>query len=144
MTVRTIVLGVDGSENAARAAEWTAELAGALAAEVVAVHAGGLLAHLAPDVTVPTATHQEELRDAFEDKWCSPLRASGVRDRARLEEGPPTAVLLGVADEEHADLVVLGTRGLGGAGGLLLGSTSHHVVQLSRCPVAVVPCNRDA
>ena len=110
----------------------------AVGAELVAVHAAGLLAHLAPDVTVPSATHKEELRAAFE-QWCAPIAESGVAYRTRLEDGPPTMALLRVADEEGADLIVLGTRGLGGAPGLLLGSTSHQVVQLAGRPVAVVP-----
>lgn len=139
MTVRRIVLGIDGSENSAHATEWAAELAARLDATVVAVHAAGLLAHLAPDVTVPSATHKEELREAFEDRWCAPLRTSGVPYLTRLEEGPPTMVLLRVADEEDADLIILGTRGMGGAPGLLLGSTSHQVVQLASRPVTVVP-----
>jgi len=139
MGLNRIVVGIDGSENSARAAAWAAALAAVVGAEVIAVHAAGLLAHLAPGVTVPAATHKEELRHVFEETWCAPLNDAGVCYRTRLEDGPPTMAVLRVADDQDADLVVLGTRGMGGAPGLLLGSTSHQVVQLAQRPVVVVP-----
>jgi nucleotide-binding universal stress UspA family protein len=40
---------------------------------------------------------------------------------------------------KNADLVVVGSRGLGGLKGLLLGSTSHHIAQHATCAVVVIP-----
>jgi nucleotide-binding universal stress UspA family protein len=51
--------------------------------------------------------------------------------------GSPGATL--VAEGRNADLVVVGSRGLGGFKGLLLGSVSHQVLTHASCPVVVVP-----
>jgi nucleotide-binding universal stress UspA family protein len=134
-----IVVGVDGSENSVDAVAWAAGIAAATGAEVIAVHAVGLLEHVGPDETVPAASHREEIRARFEDQWCAPLGEAGVRCRRLLRDGSPMNVLLALAEEEDADLIVVGSRGMGGYPELLLGSTSTQVAQHARCPVTVVP-----
>ena len=59
--------------------------------------------------------------------------------RAELREGTPVTSLLELADEVDADLLVVGSRGVGGFPGLLLGSTSTQVAQHARRPVVIVP-----
>ena len=54
-----------------------------------------------------------------------------------LLEGPAAEGLLKVAEARNADLIVMGTRGLGTLRGLLLGSVSSRVVQHAHCPVMV-------
>jgi nucleotide-binding universal stress UspA family protein len=58
-----------------------------------------------------------------------------------LALGNASAALLDAA--EAADLVVVGSRGLGGFKGLVLGSVSHHVAHHSTCPVIVLPSAAD-
>jgi nucleotide-binding universal stress UspA family protein len=137
--IRRIVVGIDGSTQAHRAEQWSADLARALDAEVVAVHALGLLHRTATGELVASDTHRDEIRAEFEQSWCAPLRDAGVRYRAELREGNPVTALLDVADELDADLVVVGSRGAGGFPGLLLGSTSAQVAQHARTPVVIVP-----
>jgi nucleotide-binding universal stress UspA family protein len=67
------------------------------------------------------------------------LDARGVRAQRLLRDGPAVPILLAVADEVDADLIVLGSRGLGGYPDQLLGSTSTQVAQSSRRPVAIIP-----
>jgi nucleotide-binding universal stress UspA family protein len=55
----------------------------------------------------------------------------------RVIQGPPAPTLL--AEAARCDLVVVGTRGLGGFQSLLLGSVSHQLVNHAQCPVVVVP-----
>ena len=76
--IKRILVGVDGSDNAHRALAWAMLLAQEFAAEVVAVHAVGLLAHLGEGAPVPSHSHLAELREAFELQWCAPLQ-SGSR-----------------------------------------------------------------
>jgi nucleotide-binding universal stress UspA family protein len=60
-----------------------------------------------------------------------------------VREGPPVDVLVSVAEDEGAALLVVGSRGVGSAPALALGSTSLHLLQVSPVPVLVVPSPDD-
>jgi nucleotide-binding universal stress UspA family protein len=137
--ISRILAGVDGSDNSRRALGWAILFAQRFQAELVAVHAVGLLSDLGEGPPVPSHSHLDELRLKFEGDWCAPLRDSTVAHRLLLRNGPPVPVLVGTADEESADLIVVGSRGVGGFPELLLGSTSHHVVERANRPVLVIP-----
>jgi nucleotide-binding universal stress UspA family protein len=138
--VRTIVVGLDGSANSLEAVEWAARIATALGAEVVAVHALGLLDQLERDgPQVPTQPHREEIAERAREVWSRPLADAGATHRCVLQDGNPVDVVLDVIEEVGADLVVLGSRGIGDDPMLLLGSTSAQVAQHASCPVTIVP-----
>jgi nucleotide-binding universal stress UspA family protein len=139
MTLERIIVAVDGSENSLVALRWAVDLASAVHAEVVAVHALGLLEQLDVGEPVPSQPNREDIQRQFEVTWCEPLEQAGVACRRVLRDGNPVTVLLDVAEEEDADLVVLGSRGLGGYPEALLGSTSTQVAQRSTRPVTIVP-----
>lgn len=139
MTIRCIVVGTDGSANAALALRWAIDLALATNAEVVAVHSMGLLLHPSPDKTIPSYGHADEIRKQFEDLWCEPLRSSKVAHRSIFLEGNPVSAMLETAEKENAELIVVGSRGHGGFPELRLGSTSHQLLEYSNRPVTVVP-----
>lgn len=136
-----VVVGVDGSEVAQRALEWAAEEARVRGARLEVVHtwqipyAGGYPYALgAPDLD-----QLEQAARAGLDRILDRFDESGLAQPAEriVTSGDPAAVLLDVG--QGADLVVLGSRGVGGFKGLLLGSTAHHVVHHATCPVVVVP-----
>jgi nucleotide-binding universal stress UspA family protein len=137
--IERILVGVDGSENGQRALSWAMLMARRFEAELLAVHAIGLLAHLGEGPPVPSHAHLDELRRAFEDDWCAPLRDSAIEHRLLCVEGSPVQVLLSLAEREQVNMIVVGSRGAGGFEELLLGSTSHQVAEHSRCSVLVVP-----
>jgi nucleotide-binding universal stress UspA family protein len=56
----------------------------------------------------------------------------------RLEEGVPASVIVGVAEEMHCDLIVMGTHGRRGLSRLFLGSVAEQVVRHAQCPVLTV------
>jgi nucleotide-binding universal stress UspA family protein len=56
----------------------------------------------------------------------------------KLEEGPEAESILKIAENCQADLIVMGTRGLGKLKGLVLGSVSRKVIHHASCPVMVV------
>jgi nucleotide-binding universal stress UspA family protein len=55
-----------------------------------------------------------------------------------IEDGDPASHLLDIADRENADLIVVGSRGLGRLRELLIGSVSHKVAMLAKCPCLIV------
>jgi nucleotide-binding universal stress UspA family protein len=72
-------------------------------------------------------------------------RAKGIAGKARAKKvtafivgGEPAAAILARAKREKADLVVIGSRGLGALKGLVLGSVSHKVAQLAKMPCLIV------
>lgn len=128
MNIDRVVVGIDGSTGAHRALDWAMGLAARCDAEVVAVHARGLLDRYQEAAVEPPAIRIEV--------------PPGVRLREVVRDGNPVEVLLDVASSEQADLVVVGSRGLGGYPELLLGSTSTQVAQRAAVPVVVVPEHR--
>jgi nucleotide-binding universal stress UspA family protein len=138
-----IVVGVDGSEAAARALEWAIGLAAPLDAEVIAVYAYELPAYVPRPGGAPYVPEQENweraLRQDFELCWCAPLAEAGVRHRTIFEIGHAGDVLLREAETVVADLIVTGRRGRGELVELLGGSVSQRLVHGAHCPVVVVP-----
>jgi nucleotide-binding universal stress UspA family protein len=138
-TTGPVVVGADGSSNAARALEVAAWLATSTGVELVVVHALGLTTVLDGE-HVPTEGNEGAVERQLVDRWCAPLAArDDLRWRAELRYGSPPDALLGAVDELGGSLVVVGTRGLREDSERLLGSTSHHVVHRAACPVVVVP-----
>jgi nucleotide-binding universal stress UspA family protein len=137
--IERILVGVDGSQNAQRALDWAILLGGRFGAEILAIHAVGLLTNLGDGTPVPSHSHLDELRTKFESEWCASLEASDVRHRLECLDGPPVRVLIDAAARERADVIVVGSRGEGGFSELLLGSTSHQVAEHSNRPVFIVP-----
>lgn len=107
------VVGVDGSVHGAAAAAWAAPVARGLGLELVLVHARGLLE--------------------------SGARAAPVDPAALVEDGDPVSVLLRVAQDRAASMIVVGRRGSATRPDLRLGSTSHQLAERAHCPVVIIP-----
>ena len=137
-----IVVGVDGSEGSIRALRFALEEAGVRGAELRVVHAWHIPPAIYGSGWVPTGVDLDEYRKLAEASLARSLADAGADDAGLavtpvLREGEPVDVLC--AEAAHADLLVVGSRGLGGFRGLLLGSVSQQVVHHSPCPVVVVP-----
>lgn len=137
LRLETIVVGVDGSAHAARALAQAGDLAERTGARIIAVHA----AHgTQTDASVqPLATRRRSLPDLLED-WCTPLHVRGLDDHESvIVEGDARTALVDIADERGADLLVIGSRGLGPVTKLVLGSVASSLINHSHIPVTVVP-----
>jgi len=138
-----IVVGVDGSTTAAEALAWALDEARARKASVCAItawDAGSVMAYPYAGGALDPRVFEE----AAEDILRHALAAADPHDLAvesRLAAGGAASAILEAAND--ATLVVVGTRGLGGVKGWLLGSTSRQVVHHAPCPVVVVPSEKD-
>ncbi len=138
-----IVVGVDGSETAERALAWAVEearLRGATLEVVLAWHLPYVAGYPYAGVGFDANAFERDSREAL-DKIVDRIDTDGIPEVVRtLRPGDAASALLDAGTE--ADLIVVGSRGLGGFSGLLLGSVSHHVTHHATCPVVVVPPER--
>ncbi|HSP72048.1 MAG TPA: universal stress protein [Gaiellaceae bacterium] len=138
-----IVVGVDGSEQSKRALAWALEEARLRGAELRVVHTflypgqawPGYVAPLDPGVLGMIRSEAEDLIESIVAEVAGAEPAVEIV-RVVVEGAPSERLLEEAAD---ADLLVLGSRGLGGFAGLLLGSVGQQCVHHARCPVVVIP-----
>lgn len=136
--MQRILAATDFSPHAARALEHAVALARLFGARVELLSAVGLPpAHGAPaDVDRLLEGLRARALAALE-LVAAPLRASGLAVDCAVTTDPPASGIVIRADETHADLIALGTRGLEGVAHVLLGSTAERTLRLARCPVLV-------
>jgi nucleotide-binding universal stress UspA family protein len=144
--IRKIFACSDGSEQALQAAQTAAEMAKRFDAELLLV----IVFDPAPLLSIGAFTsgavigtqtvmrHAEEAMQAVEARTKPVFEAAGMSYRALREIGQPIATIVRIAEREQADLIVLGSRGLGGFQKLLLGSVSDGVAHHAHCPVLIV------
>jgi nucleotide-binding universal stress UspA family protein len=139
MSIDLIVVGIGESPGSQAAARWAGEAAAQLGARIVAVHAYEPLDHL-DDIGpgVDFADVREDVAALMEQVWCQTFRASDVPFEMRLAEGRPAAVLMDVAREVDADLIVVGTRRMGAVAALAMGSTADEIMREALRPVVVI------
>ena len=138
--IQKILVPTDFSESAHYALRYALTLASELQAELLLVHvvetlAVGYASDLFP---VPMAEVFQELSGYAKGeigKLASEASAKGVRVREIVLQGKPSAEIVRLAEEEHADLVVLGTHGKGMLDHALFGSTTERVIRKAPCPV---------
>jgi nucleotide-binding universal stress UspA family protein len=132
-----IVVGVDGSATSQRALEWALDAGRVRRATVEVAHAWDIPAVGLPVDASPWPQLEEAGRSVVDHALEQADTTGVVTIRRVVSRGPASAVLVGLARD--ADLVVVGSRGLGGFKGLLLGSVSHRVAHHAPCPVVVIP-----
>ena len=143
-TTRTIVVGVDGSPDAARALDWAIDEATRRDLPLLLVH--GVEVGAAAASPYGTGMVLEQLEEAGRivlDAAVAHAAERGVRADARMEIGSAAHALIEAA--RGAELMVVGNRGHGGFVGMLLGSVSNAVTHHAHCPVVVLrPDDRKA
>ncbi len=134
---KTILLAYDGSEHAKRAAQVAKAEGKAHGARLLVVH----VYEPVPDY-LGEPFFEEALKRRLERAEAvlkEGLALVGLPpENGLLLEGEPAGAILEAAHGEKADLIVMGTRGLGALGGLFLGSQSQKVVAQAPCPVLLV------
>ena len=138
----TIVVGVDGSAGSVAALSFAIEEARSHGAEIKAVTVWQVPASAYRSGFVPVSVDPkdyETIAKAAQDAALEKVApsANGVSITPLLREGQPADVL--VAESKDAEMLVVGSRGLGGFRGLLLGSVSQQCAHHATCPLVVVP-----
>jgi nucleotide-binding universal stress UspA family protein len=138
-----IIVGVDGSGHSQRALEWAMKEAAVrhVPLTVLTVHPS-IVGYFGGIVTTPQDLEQtEQVQVAVRteaDKVLTALEGPHPASvQIRAVHGFPVEELINASKE--ADLVVLGSRGVGGFTRMMLGSTAGLVVQHAYCPVTIVP-----
>ncbi|MFD7708349.1 universal stress protein [Streptomyces sp. NPDC059786] len=139
---RDIAVGIDGSPASLAAAHWAAREAERRGSGLRIVHAWHRHARPAPYVPLDRTEHEwagQLLQEAVRSvRGAHP----GLRITERLVCGATVAAL--VATAADADLLVLGSVGLGAVGGFVTGSVSQRVVTRAARPVVLVRAGRSA
>jgi nucleotide-binding universal stress UspA family protein len=146
VTVRRLLVTLDGSELAEAVLEPALRLAAALGVPVSLLRVigarGGLESPYIPHAAQAYREQiQEERRDAvaYLNDVAGRLDGQGVEVAERLvEEGGAARAILGTADPDGADVVAMATHGRGGVRRLVLGSVSDKVVRAAAGPVLLV------
>ena len=140
-----VLLAIDGSEEAALAAQAATELSKETGSEV---HVTFVLAR--PEDLIGHHTYSAEVRDSvleqargeaqkFLEGRAEQLRADGAKVvGTHLRTGEPDKEIIRLSEEIDATLIVMGSRGLGAVRRALMGSVSDSVVRHAHCPVLVM------
>ncbi len=132
-----VLVATDGSEDARAATKWLGTFPVPSSSEV-RILTVATYPYAVPDVALPgtaasvaaAARTATEAHVVLSRRWRDP--------EMTVLEGDPRDVIVRVAEEWSADLIVLGARGLGAIKAFLLGSVSTAVVRHATCPVLVV------
>lgn len=140
-----ILVPLDDSSNARRALAWAAFLARSFGARLTLLHvlSSGLLGHMRLVSSVSSARELEQSARAATRTWLEDeARSAGAPEEQTSVEvgtGSPGIEILAAAARLGSDLIVIGSRGAGGARAFGLGSVSSAVVRKGTGPVLLVP-----
>ncbi len=144
--IKSIVVGTDGSDTAKKAVQEAADLAAAVGAEINIVSAYVPVSNQrlreetrqAPDDVQWQVTPREDV-DAMLDDAEEQIKKADVKSvNKHAREGDPADAILDVAEEQGADLIVVGNKGMSGAKRFLLGSVPNKVSHHAPCSVLIV------
>lgn len=132
-----IVVGIDGSESCREALRWAVRIAEPTGAGIDAIMTwdvpAGMVGPYVPTAWSPADDAKTVLSDTVQGAYGSD-RPAGLRLLVR--QGGAARIL--IEESEHAEMLVVGSRGLGGFSGMLLGSVSANCAEHAHCPVLVV------
>jgi nucleotide-binding universal stress UspA family protein len=139
--VRSIVVGTDGSPSADAAVRRAAEVAKGVGTRVHLVTAYPDVATYRETIVSSAKAEPINLRGVAQSVLARESRAledEGIEVMTHAREGDPAEVIIDVAQEEGADLIVVGARGLSGLQRFLLGSVSSKLSHHAPTSVMVV------
>ena len=145
--ITKILVATDGSDHASHALKYAIESAVKWDAQLIILSVIPPLKPILPDPDGFYPIYLPEFEEELEKAYKSILDEAvnmvikdqpDLKVEARLEKGRPPDVIVEIAKTENVDLIVMGSRGLGGITGSILGSTSQAVVHLCTKPILIV------
>jgi nucleotide-binding universal stress UspA family protein len=144
---RTILLGLDGSTSAQKSAKWVlSHISPRCRVLLVYVQEPpdtllDRMARMSTEIS-PQLRRAQKARNRraarYLERTGNLLRAKGHSVTIQIDEGPAATQILDVAERNNADLIVLGSRGLGTFDRYTLGSVSNKVARFAGCSVVIV------
>jgi nucleotide-binding universal stress UspA family protein len=139
--MESIVVGTDGSPNAEAAVKQATKIAKDGGARIHLVSAFPDTPSFSESIASSAKRQPVNLREVAESvlgRAEAEVEAQGVEVVTHAREGDPARVLLQVTEEQNADLIVIGARGLTGFQRFLLGSVSSKLAHHAPCSLMIV------
>lgn len=138
-----VVVGIDGSQAAIRAAEWAVEEAVGREIPLRLVHTIPAQVEPAPFSAVGNVNMEVEYAETALRAACTAVAATGkpVKVETEVVRGDPAAIL--IAESADAAMICVGSTGIGRLARALLGSTAAEVADAAHCPVAIIRSHED-
>ncbi|XP_052066305.1 universal stress protein Slr1101-like [Mytilus californianus] len=136
---RIIVIGIDNSEFAEKSFDWYADNIRKPDDEVILVHCPETydFTMASPGVVKQLLEELEKAVKTIEDKYRAKAKGKNIDGKFRTGQGKPGELLIHIAKEENATMIITGSRGLGKIRRTILGSVSDYVIHHSHVPVLV-------
>ncbi len=138
---KTILCPIEFSDPSTRALEYALTLAEETGARLILLHVVEQLID-APQLGALSPFNLEQYRQHLEEDARGRLRSAVPEDarvwctpEERVLSGKAYRVILEIADQEKAEVIVMGVHGKGALNRRLFGSTTHHVIREAHCPV---------
>jgi nucleotide-binding universal stress UspA family protein len=143
--LKTIVVATDLEGVSEAALEYARKLASAYGARIVLAHGTDPLEYAAVDAVPGKVLSglSEQARTAL-DMMANDLIREGIHSHTEVRQGAIVQMLLDVARQYEAGLIVIGTRGRNGAGPIAVGAIAEQLVRTAPCPVLAVAADWNA
>ena len=143
--LKTIVVATDLEGRSEAALEYGRKLAAAYGARIVLAHGIDPVEYAAVDaIPGQVLEGMTEQARAVLGKLSADLLRDGIHSHSEVRQGTVAQMLLSVARQYEAGLIVIGTKGIEGAGSVIVGAIAEQLVRLAPCPVLAVAADWNA
>jgi nucleotide-binding universal stress UspA family protein len=144
-SMKTIVVATDLRGQSEAALEYARKLAAGYGARIVLAYGLDPVEYAAVDaVPRPLLKEMTEKARAALNQLANDLLQKGIPSNSEIRQGAVAEMLVNVARQYEAGLIVIGTKGMQGAGPVLVGAIAEELVRLSPCPVMAVAADWNA
>lgn len=143
--LKTIVVATNPDGESEAALEYARKLAASYGARIVLAHSMDPMEYATVDGVPGRVLRKmtEQARNALDKIACS-LLEEAIPTHSEVRQGAVAQMLVDVARQYQAGLIIIGTRGMDGVGPLLVGSIAEQLVRLAACPVLAIASDWNA